>query len=115
MSALSRASFLSLAFALALDPACAGDGATLGGFICAQPFAPPCADQPATYQEAETIAACQRDVDRFVVATAAYRDCLERQLTGTVRQANDVLDSFRCLSRRDCPPVAKPKQAAPRR
>jgi hypothetical protein len=110
MSALSRASFLSLAFALALDAAYASDGgATLGGFICARPFAPSCVDQVATYQKAESVSACQSDLDRFAAATAAYRDCLERQIAGAVRQANGVLDRFRCLSRRDCPPVVKAK------
>ena len=110
MSALSRAFFLCLAFALALDAACAGDGGvSLGGFMCVRPFSPACADQPATYQRPEKVSACQREIDGFVAATAAYRDCLERQIAGAVRQANDILDRFRCLSQRDCPPVAKPK------
>jgi hypothetical protein len=41
--------------------------------------------------------------------TAAYRDCLERQIAVAVRNANDVLDRFHCLSQRNCPPVAKSK------
>jgi hypothetical protein len=110
MSAPPRAIVLSFACALAFDSAFAGDdGVSLGGFICARPFAPACADQPATYQKAEDVSACQRELDRYAVATAAYRDCLERQIAGAVRQANDILDRFRCLSQRDCPPVAKPK------
>jgi hypothetical protein len=110
MSAPPRALALFLAFALALDAAFADDGAaSLGGFICARPFAPACADQPATYQKPEDVSACQRELDRYALATAAYRDCLERQIATAVRQANDVLDRFRCLSRRDCPPVVKPK------
>ncbi len=101
-----------MAFALmpAPDAAFAGDGAgSLGGFICARPFVPACADQPATYQKAEDAAACQRDLDRYAAATAAYRDCLEREIAVTVRQANDILDRFHCLTRRDCPPVANSK------
>jgi len=109
MSALSRAFFLCLAFALALDAACAGDGGvSLGGFMCVRPFSPACADQPATYQRPEKVSACQREIDGFVAATAAYRDCLERQISSAVRQTNDVLDHFRCLSRGDsCPSPAK--------
>lgn len=110
MSPLSRASILSLAFAFALDAAHAGDvGVMLRGFICAPPFAPGCVDDPTIFQKAERVSACQSDLDRFAAATAAYRDCLERQIAGAVRQANDVLDHFRCLSRRDCPPAAKQK------
>jgi hypothetical protein len=104
MSALFRASFLCLAVASALDAACAGDGGvSLGGFMCVRPFSPACADQPATYQRPEKVSACQREIDGFVVATAAYRDCLQRQIADAVRQANDVLDRFHCLSRGDCP------------
>ncbi len=110
MSAPPRALVISLAFMPALGAAFAGDDdAVLGGFICARPFVPACADQPATYQKADELAACQRDLDRYAVATAAYRDCLERQIAFAVRQANDILDRFHCLSRRDCPPVAKSK------
>jgi len=110
MSALSRASLLSLAFALSLEAAFADEsGFSLGGFICARPFPPPCADQPATYQKAEDVSACQRELDRFVGETAAYRDCLERQIAGAIRQANDLLDRFRCLSRRECSTVVKPR------
>jgi hypothetical protein len=108
MSTLFRAFFLSLAFALALDTARAGDGGvTLGGFMCVRPFPPACVDQPATYKKAENVSACQREIDGLVVATAAYRDCLQRQIAGAVRQANDVVDRFHCLSRGDCPPTAK--------
>jgi hypothetical protein len=109
MSSPPRILVIALAFMLALDSAFAGGGAVLGGFICAPPFIPDCVDQPSTYQKAEDVAACQRDLDRYAVSTAAYRDCLERQIAVAVRQANDILDRFHCLSRRDCPPVAKPK------
>jgi cell division septation protein DedD len=63
-------------------------------------------DQPATYQKAEKVSACQRELDAYAAAIAAYRDCLERQISSAVRQTNDVLDRFRCLSQRDCPPSA---------
>jgi hypothetical protein len=99
-----------LACALALDAALAQDGgASLGGFICARPFAPACVDQVATYKKADDAAECQRELDRYAAMTAAYRDCLERQIALTVRQANDVLDRFHCLTQRDCPPAAKSK------
>jgi hypothetical protein len=108
MSALARAFFLSLAVALALDAACAGEGGvSLGGFMCVQPFSPACVDQPATYQKAEKVSACQRELDGYAAATAAYRDCLERQISSAMRQTNDVLDRFHCLSQRDCPPTPK--------
>lgn len=110
MSAPPRALALSLAFMLAREPAFAGDGGvSLSGFICDRPFPPACADAPVTYQTAEDLAACQRDLDRYAAWTAAYRDCLERQIASAVRQANDVLDRFHCLSQRTCPPVAKSK------
>jgi len=108
MLALTRAFVICLAFRLALGVACADD-ASLGGFICARPFVPACADLSATYQNAQNVSACQRDLDRYAAASAAYRDCLERQIASAMRQANDVLDRFRCLSRRNCPPAARSK------
>ena len=108
MSAPSRALALSLVFTLAPAAAFAG-GALLGGFICAHPFIPDCPDTPATYQNAESVAACQRELDRYAAMTAAYRDCLERQIAVAVRHANDVLDRFHCLSQRNCPPAAESK------
>ena len=109
MSALFRAFVLAVASALALGPACASDDSvSLGGFMCVQPFPPACVEQPATYQKAEKVSDCQRELDRFSAATAAYRDCLERQIAGAIRRTNDVLDRFRCLSGRDpCPAAAK--------
>jgi hypothetical protein len=108
MSALARAFFLSVALATTFGAARASpDDAVVAGFICARPFAPACADNPATFRSAEDIAACQRELDRYAAWTAAYRDCLERQITSAVRHTNEVLDRFRCLSRRDCPPAAK--------
>jgi hypothetical protein len=108
MSALSRTLVIALAIMLAPEAAIAGGGALQGGFICAPPFVPNCADTPVTYQTAEGVAACQSELDRYAAMTAAYRDCLERQIALAVRHANDVLDRFHCLSRPDCP-VAKPK------
>jgi len=106
----SRAVVIILACAPALEAAFAQDGgASLGGFICARPFAPACVDQAATYKKAEDAAACQRELDRYAAMTAAYRDCLERRIADTVRQANDILDHFHCLTRRDCPPAANSK------
>ena len=103
MSAPSRVLVIALAIMLAPDAAVAGGGALLGGFICGLPFVPDCADQPATYQKLGDLAACQRDLDRYAAMTAAYRDCLERQIAVAVRHANDVLDRFHCQSRHDCP------------
>ncbi len=101
MSAIARALFVLFVTAVALDTARAGDSdVSLGGFICVRPFAPACANQRDTYQKTEDISACRRELDRFSAATAAYRDCLERQIGAAVRQANDALDRFRCLSQR---------------
>jgi hypothetical protein len=110
MSALSRALFLSLVAALTLDAACAGeDGISLGGFICARPFTPDCVDQPDTYRTEGRVLACQLEIQRFAVASAAYRDCLERQISSAMRHANDVLDHFHCLSKQaSCPAPVKP-------
>jgi hypothetical protein len=108
MSAPFRALVIALSLALTPQAVSAGGGALLSGFICAVPFVPDCADHPATYQKPEDMAACRRDLDRYAAMTAAYRDCLERQIAGALRETNDVLDRFHCLSRRDCR-AAKPK------
>jgi hypothetical protein len=109
MSPLSRALFLSLACALALDVARADENAiSLGGFVCVAPFLPACIDQPKALGTIESVAACQRELDGFVAMTAAYRTCLEGKISSAVQRANGALDRFRCLSQsRACPPPAK--------
>lgn len=106
---ISRALFLSFAVALAHDSACAEDRVvSLGGFICVRPFAPACADQPDTFRTDEKLSACRLEIERFVGATATYRDCLQHQISIAVRAANDVLDQFRCQSQphHSCAPRA---------
>ena len=106
MLSLVRTFGLSVAFAFALAPARASDdGVTLGGFICVRPFAPACADIAGTYRTKEKVAACQNEIEQFAVAAVAYRDCLERQIGSALRQTNDVIDRFRCLSERGAPCV----------
>ena len=80
MSALARVSGLFIPLALMISGAWADEAdLSLGGFICARPFAPVCVDAPSTYATAANVAGCQNEVDRFVTATVAYRDCLQRQ------------------------------------
>jgi len=76
--------------------------------MCVQPFSPACVDQPATYQKAEKVSACQRELDAYAAATAAYRDCLQRQIADAVRQANDVLRSLSLPVARRFLPVGPP-------
>ena len=105
---------LSLVFALAVGAAGADDAQlSLGGFICVRPFAPACVETPASVATAAGAASCQSEVDRFVVATAAYRDCLQHQISSAVRRVNDIVDHFRCLSQHEsCAPAAKPSAGA---
>jgi hypothetical protein len=110
MPARARVCILSLVFALAAGAADADDAElSLGGFICVRPFAPSCVEASADIATRAGAASCQSDVDRFVAATAAYRDCLQHQISGAVRRVNDVVDHFRCLSQHEsCAPAAKP-------
>lgn len=109
MSAPVHACSLSLVLALTVGAARADDAElSLGGFICARPYAPACVDAPANTATTTGAATCQSEVDRFVVATAAYRDCLQHQISSAIRRANDIVDQFRCLSQHEsCPPAAK--------
>lgn len=99
MSALSLALSLSIALALAHDGMSAADAdLSLGGFICVRPLSPTCADEPETLTTTQALSACQSELDRFALATTAYRDCMERQIGSAMRHANEVIDRFRCLS-----------------
>jgi hypothetical protein len=113
MSAVLRALALSLALFSASGAARAED-VSLGGFICARPLSPACADQPETLRAAGAVSACKREVESYAAATGAYRDCLERQITLALRHANEVLDRFRCASQpgAPCPSNARASQRA---
>ncbi len=111
MSGFSRALALFIALALTRGAARAEDvELSLGGFLCARPFAPACAEAPETFRSPEAVAACQGEMERFVAATMAYRDCLERQIAGAMHQANDMIDRFRCRSQpaKPCPSAKSP-------
>ena len=110
MPARVRVYGLSLVFALAASAAGADDAQlSLGGFICARPFSPDCIEAPASVATVAGAASCQSEVERFVAATAAYRDCLQHQISSAVQRVNDVVDHFHCLSQHEsCPPTAKP-------
>jgi hypothetical protein len=118
MFALARISSAAMCLAIAIGAARADEAdLSLGGFICVRPFAPTCVDSPATYEAQTNVASCQVEVERFVTATAAYRDCLQGQIAGAVSRVNDIVDRFRCQARLgDCPQSspsgAKPKARA---
>ncbi len=83
------------------------EDATLGGFMCARPPTPACATSLDAKASSAALAACRGEVESFVAATAAYRDCLGGQMGDAMRHANDVVDHFRCvLTPKVC---AKPK------
>jgi len=80
--------------------------ASLGGFLCAKPFPPDCVSRPETFRSDQKVADCQAEVDRFAAMAGAYRDCLERQISQTMRDANAFIDRFRCLAKRAaCPSI----------
>ncbi len=109
MPRLSRTFAVSFALALTLATARADDSVvTLGGFVCARPFPPACANDDA-FASPRAIAQCQRDIETLIAATTAYRDCLEREIAAAVHKANDVIDHFRCRSQ-----LVKPCTAAER-
>ena len=60
---------------------------------------------PATYGAQENVASCQVEVERFVNATAAYRNCLQGQIAGAVSRVNDIVDRFRCRARLALPAI----------
>jgi hypothetical protein len=115
VSALAHVCSLSLVLSLAVGAARADDAdLSLGGFICYRPFAPACVEAPANIATSASAANCQSEVDRYVAATAAYRDCLQHQISSAIRRVNDVVDHFRCLSQHEsCPPSPKSPASGP--
>jgi hypothetical protein len=102
MGWIERVFLASFFLTLAVAIASADDfDHAVGGFdFCVRPLTPRCVDAPSTYRVASDVQKCQHELERFVVATTAYRDCLERQIASAMRPANDMIDRFRCLSER---------------
>jgi hypothetical protein len=114
MLALARISSAAICLAIAVGAAPADEAdLSLGGFICVRPFAPACVNAPATYGAQENVASCQVEVERFVNATAAYRNCLQGQIAGAVSRVNDIVDRFRCRARLGACPPSSPGGAKP--
>jgi hypothetical protein len=75
------------------------DRLLLNGFMCVKPFySVDCVDLAATYMTNASISSCQQELTRYVAATVDYRECLQRQISDAIHQANDVLERFRCVS-----------------
>jgi hypothetical protein len=67
-----------------------------GFSYCAPPSRPDCIE---TSVSALAMAACDEDVQLFKRMVFRYRECLEREMERAVREANDVIEAWRC--RRD--------------
>ncbi len=96
---------------LALAPLIAGPAraqepfAAPGLRFCAAPIKPVCVDDFDSYKSPAKLAACQKDLDRYVPTVFAYRHCLNQEMERAVRQTNETLQRFRCRAKgeKKCP------------
>ncbi|KAF2990493.1 hypothetical protein MJC1_02255 [Methylocystis sp. MJC1] len=75
---------------LALADPCAAGEAPSGFNFCAPPLRPPCIDAPVAND------ACDAEVQAFIKTVFRYRECLEKETQRAVREANDVLEAWKC-------------------
>ena len=102
--AASVSIWLALSAAALVSP---GEGGALGGYICAPPFPPACAHVLTSASRKSDLADCQSKLDDFTQGMRAYRDCLGRKMGEALREANELIDGFRCRTRADrCPGAA---------
>lgn len=70
--------------------ACVAGEKPSGFNFCAPPLRPPCIDATAAAD------ACDAEVQAFIKTVFRYRECLEKETQRAVREANDVLEAWKC-------------------
>jgi hypothetical protein len=71
---------------------------------CTPPLSPSCIQREETYKEPANTEACQKEIDEYINEALRYRTCLEEQIERAVKNANDIVDNFKCRTqgRSDC-------------
>lgn len=100
-SRLALALAFGLASAVGLSPGAVRAAGPARGFAyCAPPTPPACVGKDAANE-----AACDAEVQAFVATVFRYRECLEAESERAVREANDVIETWKCRTgKRDCRP-----------
>lgn len=81
-------------------PAFAEDYYSPGFTLCKIPFRPPCATAKLKAKQA---AACEDDMQAYVLSVFRYRACQEAATERAVRDANDYIDAWKCKrGEKDC-------------
>lgn len=96
--------WLALSGSVLISP---GEGGALGGYICAPPYPPACAQTLTSASRKSDLADCQARMDAFAAGMRDYRDCLGRKMGDALREANELIDAYRCRTRGEhCPGAA---------
>ncbi|HUO53936.1 MAG TPA: hypothetical protein VMU18_04295 [Rhodoblastus sp.] len=94
----------------ALVLACSAQGRTVedrwGWDYCAPPYPPECLESARATRKIDAI--CRTAVDTYVANVVRYRTCLAGELERAMREANDVIDSAKCLTDKANCPERKP-------
>lgn len=83
---------------LTLQPSGAAEWAESGFGFCAKPAMPACMVDESTFRSPQSIHACDKDAEAFVLGLAAYRACLLKASQRAMSQGNDALSAYRCRS-----------------
>ncbi|BDV33149.1 hypothetical protein [Methylocystis iwaonis] len=75
---------------LALADRCVAGEKPSGFDFCAPPSRPLCIDAPVAED------ACDAQVQAFIKTVFRYRECLDKETQRAVREANDVLEAWKC-------------------
>lgn len=95
-----RFSFAAAALAMiaTVAPEARAGAMTRGFTFCAVPSRPACVDR-----DGADPASCEIEVQAFVAMVFRYRECLAEETERAVRDANDVIEAWKCRTgKKDC-------------
>ena len=98
---IARPLTAGLAGLLAAAALTAGPALAQNRIMCSQPVEPTCVNSELTYEDAQRIDRCRRDVENYSQSVEKYLSCLEQKATAQEETLKELQQEFRCNAKDD--------------
>jgi uncharacterized protein HemX len=90
-----------LASLIAAAALTAGPALAQNRIMCSQPVEPTCVNSDLTYEDAQRIDRCRRDVENYTQSVEDYLSCLEQKAAAQEETLKELQQKFRCNANDD--------------
>lgn len=93
---IARPVTAGLAALIAAAALTAGPAMAQNRIMCSQPVEPTCVNSDITYEDAQRVDRCQRDVENYSQSVEEYLSCLEQKANAQEEALKELRNQFRC-------------------